>query len=76
MLDAPRAEKGIVMNGYENTFELLLDDSVIEWLLEYGKSLNPKPREAYRKLLAAYFEYLKARYEDSKPSEPPQAEGE
>lgn len=76
MLDAPRAERGIFMNEFENAFEVIHDDRFIEWLINYGKSLKPKSKEAYKKLWIAYFEYLKARCEDSEPSEPSQSEGE
>ena len=62
------------MNEYENAFETLLDDDFITWLKDFHKSLTPKQRAAYIKLLTAYFEYLLARCEISEPSEPPQTE--
>ena len=62
------------MNEFEKAFSVLQDDNFIEWLINYGKRLKPKSKEAYKKLCIAYFEYLKARCEDSEPSEPPQAE--
>ena len=62
------------MNEFEKAFSVLQDDNFIEWLINYGKRLKPKSKEAFKKLWIAYFEYLKARCEDSEPSESPQAE--
>lgn len=64
------------MKEYEDAFETILDYDAIDWLINYGKRLKPNSRAAYKKLLTAYIEYLIARYEDSKPSEPPQSEGD
>ena len=62
------------MNEFEKAFSVLQDDNFIEWLIDYGKRLKPKSKQAYKNFWIAYFEYLKARCEDSEPPEPPQAE--
>lgn len=62
------------MKKYNTLFELSLDDDVIEWVKSYGEDFKPKSKAAYKNLLIAYFEFLKARYEDDRLSEPQQAE--
>ena len=47
------------MNEFEKAFNVLQDDNFIEWLINYGKRLKPKSKEAYKKLCIVYFEYLK-----------------
>ena len=59
------------MKKYNTLFELSLDDDVIEWVKSYGEDFKPKSKAAYKNLLIAYFEFLKARY---RLSEPQQAE--
>ncbi len=62
------------MKKYNTLFELSLDDDAIEWVKSYGEDFKPKSKAAYKNLLIAYFEFLKARYEDDRLSEPQQAE--
>ena len=54
------------MKKYNTLFELSLDDDVIEWVKSYGEDFKPKSKAAYKNLLIAYFEFLKARYEDDR----------
>lgn len=62
------------MKKYDTLFELSLDNDVIEWVKHYGEDFKPKSKAAYKNLLIAYFEFLKARYEDDRLSELQQAE--
>ena len=62
------------MKKRKSNFEIKADDETIEWLAHLGDELMPKSKEALKKAVAAFIEYLLIRNEEEKLSEPQQAE--